>query len=886
MDNPSTDKKNMKVRNAMVKHGEQAFALFQKEEYGKALVEYARAIELARELKEDSQLALFLIYHAHCQVQLGDLKEPVRQFKEAIELAKKETNPAILCNAKLALAEIYRDTGFSPQAIAEFLDAYDLGFHLEEASIQELALTNLGRLYLDRGWSEQALACYRQILSSLEELENKAAVMGSIGLCMAELGKFEEAINFYRTAYLEAELESDLVSMSVCVGSEGNVLFEMKSFDRALQCYEKAMAIAEKAKDKGRQASWLGNIGTTLTKTGQADQALVKLNEAEAIAQEVGDVHSQAAHLDSIGDCLVAQGNLDQAKIKYEEALALSKTIEDRLGERIYLSNLGLIYQRMGQLQPAFEYLGQAVEIFDEQRATICADDLKTSFADRGQELYKDMVNLCLSMGKRVEALEFVGRAKSRALLDLLSNSPIDLSTLADDGDKSLRKLIQREKELRSQIDHLERVIWQGPSEQESSSRGTTLSGEDTKQVYSEWRQTVNQLKVSHPNYASLVSADTLDFTAIKNLWGGEQGVSGILDEKTCIIEFYTTDEFLMSLAVTASSNEPLLGMITDQAELEMLLVDIETFLEMSATEGWEVPKSLCKRLYDALLGPVLKDLPDSIERLVLVPHGNLFHLPFAALYSGERYVCEDFVLSYVPSLTLIPVLNTSTKEGEQYSVAQDKYLVSAISDYSATRKNGLVLSSNLRSSAGLDDLNYTLEEANSIIEISESQVKEATLLTNHQVKETFPNLFGQYPVVHFAGHAVFNSEEPMASGLVLSDGTILTAASILERRSLKTQCGRLLVLSACQTGVNKVTAGGEVLGLARALIYAGMPNLILTLWEVADRSTSDLMKLFHERWQSENLSIAKALQKVQCQAIEEGLPIHAWAPFIHFGID
>ncbi|HMP51592.1 MAG TPA: CHAT domain-containing protein, partial [Candidatus Melainabacteria bacterium] len=98
--------------------------------------------------------------------------------------------------------------------------------------------------------------------------------------------------------------------------------------------------------------------------------------------------------------------------------------------------------------------------------------------------------------------------------------------------------------------------------------------------------------------------------------------------------------------------------------------------------------------------------------------------------------------------------------------------------------------------------------------------------------------------------------------------------------------CGRLLVLSACQTGVNKVTAGGEVLGLARALIYAGMPNLILTLWEVADRSTSDLMRGFHEHWQSEEDSIASALRAVQVEAIKAGMPLHAWAPFIHFGID
>ena len=94
--------------------------------------------------------------------------------------------------------------------------------------LKSYALTNLGQLYLDRGWPEQASQCYRHILDSIETVESKAGVMGILGVCMTELGKFEDGINYFRTAYLEAELEEDLDSMSVCVGSEGNVLFEMK----------------------------------------------------------------------------------------------------------------------------------------------------------------------------------------------------------------------------------------------------------------------------------------------------------------------------------------------------------------------------------------------------------------------------------------------------------------------------------------------------------------------------------------------------------------------------------------------------------------------------------------------------------------------------------
>jgi CHAT domain-containing protein len=72
--------------------------------------------------------------------------------------------------------------------------------------------------------------------------------------------------------------------------------------------------------------------------------------------------------------------------------------------------------------------------------------------------------------------------------------------------------------------------------------------------------------------------------------------------------------------------------------------------------------------------------------------------------------------------------------------------------------------------------------------------------------------------------------------------------------------------------------------------MYAGMPNLVLSLWEVADRSTADLMQDFHiglrAGWQSGTVTISEALRQAQLKAIAAKQPIHAWAPFIHFGLE
>jgi|GEM_PF-459740 len=882
------------------------------------------SLENALNLVDQNNLAsraVLLTYFGQSLRLLQQFEEGEASLGKAIELARKASLLACELQARMFLGDMLKDSGQMTEAAKQFDAAFQAASFLKDDSAIEVAAGNLGSIYLSTCQFELAADWFTTALTIAQATHsaNISFWLGSLGLAMSELGQYDKSVDWYRRAYLEAELAGDALTMSICKGSEGNVRFEQKQFDAAVQLYKEAKELAQPV-DRRREGIWLGNLGVALSRQGDLAQATEFIGEAIELAKTLKDEHSLAAHLDSLGDCLKAQGEPAQASKVYEEALEIARRISDHLGERIYLSNLGKLKADSGELNPAFEYFASACNLFDEQRSWIKSDDLKTSFANKGQELYQDVIATCLKLGKRVEALEYVGRAKSRALLDLLSNSPIDVSDLgkevADTGSGSsasgagaakgseaeplaLKQLVNREATLRAQIAQLERLYWQGDSSNgpgssasgPGSTRGAVVPTEDSARLYGEWRDVLNQLRRRHPNYASLISASTLTFGQMQALWN-----DGILNDDTCLVEFYFPKEYLLVSAITASADGPITHVILEDESLEMLREDLATFLEMSSTEGWEVPLSLCKRLYNKLLGPILKELPPTVKRLVMVPHAALYHLPFSALHDGTGYLCEKYSVSYVPTVSLIPILSKQRTEQKTENSALEalpgagSYLVSAISDYSATRTNGLVFSSRLRSAAGLEDLGYTMEEAQSIATLGKGTAGSATLITNEQVKEQLPKMFGDYEVVHFAGHAVFNADEPLASGLVLADGSILSAASILEGSALRTRRGRLLVLSACQTGVNVVTDGGEILGLARALMYAGMPNLVLSLWEVADRSTADLMQDFHtflkSGWQSGAQTISEALRQAQLKAIAAKQPVHAWAPFIHFGVE
>lgn len=886
MGDKTLSKKRMEA--LMQSAGQKAWQSMQNGQFDAAEKLYSEAIDYARRVHDRAAHAIFLSYLAIARQQSGRGEQSQADLKECLQIANELDLPQIKAHASLLLGEYERARGDSEAAVKHFLSALEASLNCHDDVSIEMSFGNLGLVYLEKGWAEQASECFRQALERAGDSPNKAAWLGSLGQCLAELGQFDQALQQYSKAFEAALACGNIVSQSICRGSEGNAYFEQGDYEGAAASYVSALTLSKQSGDPGRAGIWLGNLSNAYRKLNKQQEAIAACEEALEIARSLKDVHSEAAHLDSLGECYMSAGDAPKALESYEQALDISRQIEDRQGQRIYLSNLGRCHHRMGQFEPAFEALSRAIDLFDEQRSRIKSDDLKTSFAARGQDLYRDMVSICLTMGRRVEALEFVGRAKSRAILDLLSNSPIDVSELSQGDDEMLNKLVNKEAQLRNQITRLERIYWQAPPP-ESGSRGAAYASEDSQKIYTEWRETVNQLRRYHPNYANLIAVESLTFANIKALWKGDSAQHDkqpLLPANTALIEYYWTDQFFLAGAMFEGASEPVLHIVESIDALSAMRSDLSDFLVMSSTEGWDVPLSICQRLYDLLMAPLAKSLPESIERLIFIPHGTLYRLPFAALHDGKNFLIERFAISYLPTVSLIPVLARAQENARSEIKETTKYLVSAISDYSATRKDGMILSNRLRSAAGLEDLRYTMDEARTVADVGAKNAIESKLLTNEEVKKELPALFGAYNVVHFAGHAVFNPEEPLASGLVLSDGTMLTAAAILQGNVLRTHCGKLLVLSACQTGVNMVTPGGEILGLARALMYAGMPNLILSLWEVADRSTSDLMKEFHNTWQGGTRTVAVALQEAQRKAAREKQPVHAWAPFIHLGID
>jgi len=141
--------------------------------------------------------------------------------------------------------------------------------------------------------------------------------------------------------------------------------------------------------------------------------------------------------------------------------------------------------------------------------------------------------------------------------------------------------------------------------------------------------------------------------------------------------------------------------------------------------------------------------------------------------------------------------------------------------------------------------------------------------------------------IIHMACHGIINEEHPTLSGLVLSkdgnDNGFLSVKDVLNLPPLKS---RLVVLSACQTGLGKLVRGEGMVGLTRAFMYAGTPTVLVSLWSVSDVSTATLMGEFYRNLVKEKLSKTDALRKAQLSLLGNEKFAHPfyWAPFVLVG--
>jgi CHAT domain-containing protein len=250
--------------------------------------------------------------------------------------------------------------------------------------------------------------------------------------------------------------------------------------------------------------------------------------------------------------------------------------------------------------------------------------------------------------------------------------------------------------------------------------------------------------------------------------------------------------------------------------------------------------------LYGELIMPLRAHL--RARHLVFVPHGPLHSLPFHALRNGDEYLGDAYTVSYAPSATV-------------FALCQQKG--------ASEKRTSLIL--------GIPD-----ERAPQILTEVESVAallpRPELFVGKQATSEVLREKGAQTGLLHIATHGTYRQDNPMFSGIRLGDG-YLNLYDLYQMRL----GANLVTLSGCATGMNLVAAGDELLGLQRGLFCAGATSLLLSLWDVHDRSTAMLMQEFYKNYiQTEDM--ARSLQVAMRDLRSESPHPYFWAPFVLVG--
>ena len=791
--------------------------------------------------------------------EIGDVGEP--QFKEyIIASCNKEIGNTYISTSEYDLAIVY---------LLKSMKGMPFSGKLELAGVY----TNLGNVYSIKDEYDKALLCYEKSLtlnqpdsitqqsSSLTELHNYM----NIGDVWSRKKDYYKALEYYnKSLTLNKDIfkkkHSELAKNYNLIG---NAYSNLNDNNLALNFYQKALCAN------------LRNYNDTLAFTLNP-----KINDYLDFKELIKSLQGKAKVLKALAD----NENKNKASIN--------------------ILNLSIVELRNLALQ---NYI-LCDTVITQVRKSISKTSDKLAIGTLASQVYDDAINICINLAITNDYLKvntynelafyFAEQNKSIVLLEAISGKEgLKFVGIPD-------SLVQKEHNLMIDIAFYEKKL----AEVKDSADKVILRSR-LFTFNRQYEELIKTIESNYPEYSKLkYNTQTPTIKELQNF----------LDEKTAIRTYFSGNNELHIFTLTKEKLDinqiPYSGNLTDSIKLFRYgLINLSPRMQ-------ENYRRLGFYLYQMLF-PDINSIDSKIENIIIIPDGGLATIPFESLltesyegnineYKEYPYLLKKLNISYSYSanlyyqtfytnksstteitnlndwIGLAPVFNNPTKQNITRSTTELK------------RSLNWLKTDSLMVSRPMFDLNYitplpaTETETEAIFKLYEDKKLKAKILLHDDANEQLIKAgeLEKFKILHFATHGFVNSMRPELSGLLLAQDTTGGEDGVLysgEIYNLKLNAD-LVVLSACETGLGKIQKGEGIIGLTRALLYAGAKNIVVSLWKVADESTSDLMVDFYKGSLTSKgkLSYSEALRSAKLKMISEGKYAHPlyWSPFILIG--
>ncbi len=857
----------------------------------------------------------------------GNYQGALPILERALALAEKGLGPEdpMVYFCLSSLGTLYTDNGDFVRAEAflkRAVTVIEKAPGAPEAWVAE-ALYKLAIVYDDMGDYSLAEPLYERSLALREK------VFGPDKLEVAESANSLAVLSMEKSDYDRAEklllrvlaireklLGEDNALTGVVLNNLGYVYGNKGDRVKAEAFYQRAIAIALKTKgpENVDLATDLNNLGQMFYRNGDYAKARPPLERALAIREKLlGPNDPEVANsLNNLAVLSWKEGNLKAAEQLLLRTLAISEKTYGPTHPHTatVLNNLAFLYHAKGEISQALSFLTRSNEIRERNLALILA---------KGSEDQKRIYMAALSadtdstVSLHVKSAPGDPKAARLALTTILQRKGRILDAMSNQFAAARQRLDIVGQALADQLTatraELATLVLRGPGKSEPSQYSAAVSKLEAQahdlekkvtERAGEFRLqsepiTIERVQAAIPRDAALIEIERYRPLKAKpdqsGIWEADRYVAYVLRRE----------------------GEPAWVELGDAAQIDRDVNHLRALLR-TGSDFWEFARAMD----EAVLRPIRKLLGD-VRNVLISPDGALNLVPFAALIDEQKhFAVESFTFTYLTSGRDLLRLETHSASRQGPVVIAnpqfDRTNGPTVSIVPVTPSNDSSRSREFQER--FVPLDATADEARDVSAL----LSGARVLTGLQATESALKQLRGPSILHVATHGFFLQKPPeqkpipgdqrvpasingaatmtisetplLRSGLALAganqrdggngeDG-ILTA---LEATGLDLQGTKLVVLSACETGVGDVQNGEGVYGLRRALVLAGAESEMISLWKVNDDATRDLMVAFYQRLES-GVGRSEALRKVQLKMLKTTDHNHPyfWAAFILSG--
>lgn len=467
-------------------------------------------------------------------------------------------------------------------------------------------------------------------------------------------------------------------------------------------------------------------------------------------------------------------------------------------------------------------------------------DELVAAWASQQASVYAQTIRILHDLAQPEVAFGYAERSRGRAFLNAIGNRRLPAAAVPPELSSELhqvrQKLIELESFRKMPQDPLAAMLAMGG--------GDVDRRREEEAARRRHQELLARLAQSNPEYLSLVRVDPVSLAQLQR---------EVLPADTTLLEYYVLEDKTLVWVIDRESVRWVAIPITAQ-EIREKVGYIRSLIE--AREP--IAKTEAGQLYQILFAPLEPFIRRS--NLIVVPHRELHSLPFAALWdsSRQKYLIESYTLSFAPSASALRFIR-------RQKPVETRVLALGNPDGS---------------------LPYAEQEVKVIAGFYGSSPLLGKNARESRLRQEAPGI----GILHLAAHAYFDPLDPALSRVELAPDPGSSRAEpsdghlhVYEIYDLDLRGCALAVLSACETAyrLRQGDRGDDLVGLARAFLYAGASAVITTIWPVNDKSTATLIENFY-LLRRKGVPIAKALQEAQIQALRQNswTAPYYWAAF------